>query len=147
MRQVYVFEAGPRQREPEPHITLVRRDDGNAIILDAVALLAQYELSQGDVLLILDEDCPYEEQLHLVLVRGSRVLDHIVIGAPYVAGIYREVGIEGDALRFRFESDAVWTVGAQDKATYGLGGLPSGARRRWGWLASHHLLLSREQGE
>lgn len=147
MRQAYVFDAEVQQRRPEPRITLVRRDDGTAVTIDAVALLDQYELSRGDVLLVLDEDCPYEEQLHLVLVRGNRILDHLVIGAPTVAGVYCEIGIDGDALHFRFEGDALWTVGAQAKVTYGLGGLPSGACRRGGWLAAHHLSLSCEQFE
>ena len=147
MQQTIIFDVRDSRREPEAQITLTRRDDGVTVTIDAAALLAQHLLPWNDVLLVLDEDTPYEEQMHLVLVRGERILDHIVIGALYASGTYREAGSDGSALRFRFESDAIWTLTAREQGARGLSALPSGAKRRSGWLTPHHLFLSREQGE
>lgn len=138
------FVVSAAQREPEPRITLARRDTGGTIAVDAAALIAQFALPQGDVLLILDEDSSYEEQLHLLLIRDVRTLDHLVIGAPYASGIYREAESGGETLRFRFEGDAIWTVTWNAAGTRGLFDLPSGARRRGNWRAQRHLFLLRE---
>ena len=113
------------------------------IEVDAASLLAQYLLADGEVLLVLDEDIPYEEQLHLVLVRGNAIIDHLVIGAPYATGIFRELEVRGDMLAFTFEGEAVWTISLKNRGSRMPAGLPSGARHRGGWLARHYLSLSR----
>lgn len=138
------FEIVERTREPEPRIVLRRRSGGGVVTIDAAALDAQYAISPSDTLLILDEDTPYEEQLHLVLLRDDQVLDHVVIGAPYASGVFCAEETHGDMLRFRFEDDAIWilTVGARGRR--GFGGLPSGARRRGGMLAPQYIVLGRD---
>ena len=142
MRRTDTFEVKTVKRDPDPRILLTRPGEDTVVEVDAVELRAQYLMHDGDVLLVLDEDSPYEEQVHLVLVRGAQVVDHVVISAPYASGIYRETAAEDGLLRFRFEGDAVWTVSADGSGARGPGGLPSGARRRGGWLAKHYLQLS-----
>lgn len=143
MRKVDLFEIRPASPAPAPSIRLARTDGGTPIDIDAASLLAQYLFDDGDVLLVLDEDTPYEEQLHLVLVRETAIVDHLLIGAPYAPGIFREKEVRGDTLAFRFEGDTVWTVGVDGRGSHLPVGLPPGARRRGGWLARHYLSLSK----
>jgi len=135
------FKSIEQQREPEPKVVLRDRSGGKSITLDAASLVEQYAVSPTLTLLVLDEDSPYEEQLHLVLLRKSKKLDHIVIGAPYTTGVFRVVDADKDTLRFRFESDAVWSVSANAKGQRGIGGLPRGARRRGGIFVRRYLKL------
>ena len=135
------FECIHKQREPLPRILLRQRSGGAEIAIDAAELLEQYAVSSSDTLLILDEDTPYEEQLHLVLVRRDKILDHILIGAPYTAGVFRFVAASEGVLQFRFEGDAVWTVSAMQRAKRGFGGLPRGASRGGGFFAKRYLEL------
>lgn len=135
------FECVEQQREPTPKIVLRDRSGGKLISLEAASLVAQYAVSAALTLLVLDEDTPYEEQLHLVLVRESKKVDHIVIGALYTAGVFRVVTADKDALRFRFEGDGVWSVLASTTGWRGLGGLPRGARRRGGLFARRYIKL------
>lgn len=130
-----------KQREPMPRIILRQRTGGASIAIDAAELLEQYAVSASDTLLVLDEDTPYEEQLHLVLVRRTKILDHILIGAPYTAGVFRFVDASERVLQFCFEGDAVWTVSAKRQGKRGFGSLPPGASRRGGFFARRYLDL------
>lgn len=137
-----IFE---HRREPTPRIVLrhVGGSGHEPVVLDAACLLAQYAVSDTDTLLVLDEDTPYEEQLHLVLLRDDHVLDHIAIGAPYASGVFHPVELSADTLRFRFESDSQWMLAIDMNGRRGIGGLPSGASRRTGLLAPRYIKLDR----
>ena len=110
--------------------------------LPAVCLLDQYRLPSGDVLLVLDEDVPYEEQMHLALVRGTSVLDHLTLGAPYATGAYRKIATEGTSLRFSFAGPDVLTATVLDRGTRIPPRLPAGAHRRGRWLGKHYLVVT-----
>ena len=146
MHRVHVYHVAQRQLQPMARIALRHPAGGPLLVVDAASLLAQYQLPSGDVLLVLDEDCPFEERLHLVLARGSRILDHIAIGWIYTSGIYREIPTDDAALHFHFEGRAVWRVEVRADGIRRVGGLPSGARRRGRWFARRYLLLSRQTG-
>ena len=139
------YHAVEHRHEPTPRIVLRRMDGGGGepVVLDAACLLAQYAVSGTDTLLVLDEDTPYEERLHLVLLRDDRVLDHIDIGAPYATGAFRPVEMSVGTLRFHFENDAIWTLAVDAHGGRGIGCLPSGARRRTGLLAPRWMTLER----
>lgn len=141
MTPVDRYEAIEQRREPEPLIVLRQRGRDALVRLDAAALVAQYAVSDTRTLLVLDEDTPYEEQLHLALLEGGEVLDHLVIGAPYATGAFRADDGSGATLHFRFENGAVWTLSIHTEGRRGLGGLPSGARRRIGLLAPRYMTL------
>lgn len=138
------FQCVESQREPEPRIVLESRPGGGRVILDAASLCDQFAVSRLDTLLVLDEDNPYEEQLHLVLVRDDDVLDHVVIGAPYASGIFRVVESRSNSLSFRFESDAIWKLTLEPGGRRSLPCLPRGVRRRGGLLARAYLFLDHE---
>lgn len=144
MQKVDLFKICSAERLPDPSIRLVRHDGTGIIEVDAVSLLAQYLLDNGDVLLVLDEDTPYEEQLHLALVRDATIVDHVVISGLYASGIFREEDVGTDHLTFRFEGEAVWTVKVHALGSRLPARLPSGARRRGGWMSRHHLAMSRK---
>lgn len=146
MRPVTLFQVLGSESEPAPQIRLRRADTGLTIEVEAVALLAQYQTDSGDVLLVLDEDCIYEEQLHLVLVRGDRVADHVLIGAPYATGEYQEIGIDRDVLHFRFANDRELRLEVDEKGSRMSGGLSGGARRKGGWLQPKFLRLTQAGG-
>lgn len=141
MQRAIIFEPLSAVREPNPRIELIRRDSGETLQLDAATLVAQYALASGDVLLVLDEDTLYEERLHLVLVEGVTVDDHLVIGAPYATGLFREVGIRDDRLCMRFAGDEALTVSVAPASSRLPQRLPAGVRRRGGWLAPHRLAI------
>ncbi|MGW8192374.1 hypothetical protein [Sphingomonas hankookensis] len=143
MQKVALFRTIAARHDPEPSIRLARDADATAIEVDAASLVAQYLFPNGDVLLVLDHDCPFEEQLHLVLVRNAAIIDHLTIGVPYASGMFHELEVSDRGLAFRFEGRAVWSVGVDGQGFRILPALPSGAHRRGGWLARHHLLLSR----
>jgi hypothetical protein len=145
MTPIERFRIVDHRREPMPRIVLHRADGaGNGpVVLDAAWLLAQYAVSDTDTLLVLDEDTPFEERLHLALLRGERVIDHLVIGVPYVGGVFRAIGGSADTLRFLFENDRPWTLTVRAEGRRGIGGLPAGARRRTGLLARRYLMLDR----
>lgn len=137
------YEAVARHRDPTPAIILQKRGSDAVVRLDAAVLVAQYAVTGTRTLVVLDDDTPYEERLHLVLLEGERVLDHLVIGGPYASGVFRPEDGSGDALHFRFESDVMWTLSVGAAGRRGLGGLPDGARRRTGLLAPRYLMLGR----
>ena len=130
-----------QQTNPEPRIELRPRSGGRSFTLDAAELVEQYAVSATDTLLVLDDDCPYEERLHLVLMRNDRLIDHIEIGAMYVPGIFAPIYLRDRELRFRFESDAIWTLTIRHAGRRLLGGLPSWARRRTSLFAKHYMFL------
>ncbi|MEM8724736.1 MAG: hypothetical protein AAGE86_04350 [Pseudomonadota bacterium] len=116
------------------------------ITIDAAILIEQYAVDDSDTLLVLDEDTPYEEQLHLVLVRKNRILDRIVIGSIYSSGVFKEVSASSNTLQFRFESDAVWSLSIDSAGRRVFGGLPRGARRRGRLFARRHMFLDYGEG-
>lgn len=141
------FQVVRSQREPMPEIVLAATNGTFHATIDAAQLIAQFDAGPDATLLVLDEDCPYEEQLHLVLVRAGKASDHIVIGAPYATGIFEILGGTTDSLRFRFANDGVWTASVRDAGALLPPRLPRGARRKGGWLGPHHLSLSFEKDQ
>ena len=141
------FQCVSQQTEPEPRIELRPRSGDSSFTLDAAELIEQYAVSATDTLLVLDDDCPYEERLHLVLMRNDSLIDYIEIGAMYVPGIFDPIDHRDRELRFRFESDAIWTLTISQTGRGLFGGLPSGARRRTGLLAKRYMFLGFGEGE
>ncbi|MEM7664802.1 MAG: hypothetical protein AAF250_03020 [Pseudomonadota bacterium] len=141
MDQTDRFECVEKQREPEPRIELRSRSGRSSITFDAAELVEQYAISKIDTLLVLDEDCPYEERLHLVLMRRDKVIDYVEIGVMYMPGVFKPVSARDRELRFRFESDAVWTLTIHEAGRRVIGGLPAGASRKGRFLKKRHLFL------
>lgn len=138
------FECVERQREPVPRIVLRWPDFGQPVTIDAARVIEQYAVTDTDTLIVLDEDVPFEEQLHLVLVREDKIIDHIEIGAPYSTGEFREIERGEGMLRFAFDGDDIWQLGVRSDGKRVFGGLPPAARRRGGFFAPRFMFLDRE---
>ena len=131
------------RREPEPRISIRIAGSQRRVEIPAARLVAQYALDSRRTLAVLDEDVPFEEQLHLVLLIRDRIADHIEIGAPYSTGEFREIALEDEAIAFAFDGDDPWRLEALPTPRRMFGGLPAGARRRGGFLKPRYMQLSR----
>lgn len=70
--------------------------------LDGVQIEAQLD-NEGETLLWMTEDCPYEEGLHIYLLGATgTVLDAMEAGAPYSPGILKMKETSGRWLEFEF---------------------------------------------
>lgn len=89
------------------------------LLLDGLILEAQYECSAG-YLLMLTEDCPFEEALHVYLLdRSLRPIDKLVLGKAYQPGILRDVKISGkESLEFSFFGGDKWQLRVLEKPCY-----------------------------
>ncbi len=115
---IRVREGGDSDRGAE----LVADGDRTPVRLPGAVLEAQFETTHGP-LLLMTEDCPYEEALHLVLLDPSlRILDRIEISQPYTPGVVKDIEAQGDdALELSFLGDARWRVEVHPPV------------RRWRW--------------
>ncbi len=111
------------------------------LVLDGANLLAQFRSETGAVLLVLDEDCPYEEILHFYLLHDRTILDHVSYGAAYAPGIFRLLGIQGNHLHFTFANDDVMALDVATRPFRLSSKLVSGARHHGGWMALKYLSM------
>jgi hypothetical protein len=144
MEKIEIYRSIKLREAPEPLIELVRSKGKTDIKIDAAQLLAQYQSQHGDVLLVCDEDSPYEERLHFVLLRQNQIIDHLVYGGLYTPGIYKEVSCENNAVRFTFASDQVLTLALRETPSRWNNKLPPGARHRGSLFQKHYLILKYE---
>jgi hypothetical protein len=92
---------------PTAQLELFFQDKASGILVDGQQLVAQYQVLNSDTLLVLDENCPFEELLYFYLVRDGAVIEQIRYGAPYTPGIFEEVRLEQQRLLFSFASDEI----------------------------------------
>lgn len=87
--------------------------------LDGLQLEAQFD-NEGETLLWMTEDCPYEEGLHIYLMDATgTVLDAMEAGAPYSPGILKMKEASGRWLEFEFFlTGALYRLEVED--TFGL---------------------------
>jgi hypothetical protein len=115
MRQVSTFSVrGLTSVEVEGRLIraeLLKFDSPTSLMVEGSTLEAQYETSKG-FLLMLTEDCPYEEALHIYLVdHGNSILDEIHMGQAYVSGILGDLDpIAPDQLQFSFFGNDLWKL-------------------------------------
>jgi hypothetical protein len=107
MKVISDFSVRLNRDSTPPSVEILKGGVTTGLKVEAVNLLAQYELSNGDALLVLDEDSPYEEMLHFCLLRQAQLMDHLRYGAPYTGGIFKLVRAEGNQLLFTFASEEV----------------------------------------
>jgi hypothetical protein len=116
MKQIAMFSlevpAGVESGEDSfSHAQLIKLGHPTGVAVRGIRLEAQYEVS-GRFLLMLTEDCPYEESLHIYLLDAENsLLDEIRMGQPYTAGILTDLdATTKDTLEFAFFGNDRWKL-------------------------------------
>jgi hypothetical protein len=114
MKQIAIFSLetpAPAQADELPRAELIKLDRSTGIVVQGSRLEAQYEVS-GRFLLMLTEDCPYEEGLHIYLLDGGNsILDETHMGQPYTPGILSHLeATDHDELQFAFFGNDRWKL-------------------------------------
>lgn len=117
------------------------RETGSRFSTGGVRIAGQYRIDGDRALIVLDENCPYEELLHFVLVSGGAPVDRIAYGAPYTSGLFRPVDRAGAALRFRFASDEIVEPIVRERRQWRLRPGVPGARYSGGSPLRHFLFM------
>jgi hypothetical protein len=107
MKIISDFVAHLNRDATPPTVEIFRGIASTGLRIQAVNLLAQFETANGDAVLVLDENSPYEEMLHFCLLRSDRLIDHLLYGAPYASGIFNLMRAGNDRVLFTFASDEV----------------------------------------
>jgi hypothetical protein len=97
----------------------------------------------GRILLLLTDDVPYEEGLHVALLSPDfRLLDRLFLGASGTTGVFRDPEpLSESELRFSFFGRGPWRLTILPEPTRGFGFLePVGVRRRGFWVRRHMRL-------
>lgn len=120
MQAIDAFELRPIPGEL-PRSELLWRERPVGLTVDGVILEKQFRVAVG-FLLLLTENCPYEEGLHIYLLDPEyRLLDTLELSAPHAAGIPSDVQPQ-DAwtLTFTFFGDERWRLTIRDQPSMGL---------------------------
>ena len=122
-------------------VLLRRADRPLALRLEGQSLEAEFELENGDALVCLTDDYPFEERLHIYLLDPDDVIqDALEAGAVYSPGILKIIrtGIDWLGLEF-FQNDHVYRLEITPHATFSWP-LPKGWRYKKR-LRRHRLKL------
>jgi len=99
----FILERLPDREGEPPRSRLIHNGAELPVVVDGVVLEVQVLLEDGRYLLVLTEDCPFEEQVHVILLdRFLRVRDRYRFGKPYTPGIVESVEVQEKALQFSF---------------------------------------------
>lgn len=109
--------------------------------IDGVCIADQMTLENGETLVFLTDDCPYEEGLHAYLLdRDGGVVDAIDAGAPFASGVFRVLRRCGDSIEFVFFLNEMhYRLEIADKAKFRFG-LPTGWSFQRPWIR-HRLFV------
>ena len=94
-----------------PISAVLRDGEPVGTVLDGAVLEAQYEIG-GAFLLLVSDDCPYEETLHAYLIdEQGKVLDRADLGYAYTSGVLRNIKVTGeDTLEFEFTGSSLYRL-------------------------------------
>ncbi len=86
---------------------LLWNDQPVGLILAGAVMEAQFTLPAGGYLLLVTDDCPFEEGLHIYLLNARRELvEQDILGCPYTAAIVENIKVAGDnVVTFSFIGD------------------------------------------
>ncbi len=87
MRQIDLYVLADSYRKKQKKHLLTRNGEKISVEVDGVLIEAQFELSDGRHLVWLTEDCPYDEMLHVYLIRSDGIIeDSIEAGNKFGLG-------------------------------------------------------------
>lgn len=123
-------------KNDEPRSALLLNGQPTGRVLPGAVLEAAVEW-QGQYLLFITDDVPYEEALRIVLIDAElNVVDSAELGGAYTTGSFSDLSlIPPDTVRFRFIGATDWTVRLLNKDQFRLPWLsePRGVSRRLGF--------------
>jgi hypothetical protein len=143
LREIDTYHVAHIESHDTPRVTLLRNGTAAGLTLEGATLLAQFETAGAHVLLVLDEDTPYEETLHFYLIGKGMIIDHVTFGGAYTPGIFTLKATLEDRLCFTFANDDVYSLQVHPVASRFGRRLTTGARRPAGWLAPKYMSLER----
>ncbi len=125
----------------------LRLDDRDlGVTVDGRRVEAQFALPDGGYLVMLSDDSPFDEGLHVYLLDAdAQPVDALEAGADFTAGLLRIRDTGRDWLRFEFFTDGALQrldILAQAEFRWRL---PSGWRYKR-WVGRHRLLVSTIRG-
>ncbi|MBI4903113.1 MAG: hypothetical protein HY820_05720 [Acidobacteria bacterium] len=111
--EINAFTLGEVERgdSKAPRALLIHQGSPIGLTLEGATLEAQFAFGD-EFLLLLTDDCPYEESLHIYLLdRDFHTIDRLDVGQGYAAGVLREVQVTGpDTMRFLFHPGAPYEL-------------------------------------
>ncbi len=119
MQEIDIFSIVRHTSKDDSRSRLLYKGLDSGLLLDGLLLEAQYECSAG-YLLMLTEDCPFEEALHIYLLdRSLRPIDKLVLGKAYEPGILKSLKVSGkNSLEFSFFGGDTWWLRVLEKPRY-----------------------------
>ncbi|MCS6884939.1 MAG: hypothetical protein RMM17_00645 [Acidobacteriota bacterium] len=89
---------------------IIYRGQPTGLILEGLILEQQFACKNG-YLLLLTDDCPFEEGLHIHLLNFElQHLDTINMGKAYLPGMLQNVTSSNETLNFSFFGDDSWQL-------------------------------------
>jgi hypothetical protein len=125
--QSFSLQRHPDQPGHGPHCDLLWNHRPVGLVLQGAVMEAQFSLPAGGYLLLVTDDCPFEEGLHIYLLNAwYELVEQDILGCPYTAAIVENVKATGDnVVTFSFIGDHQVTVYDQPQ---GLGKLAGNGR-------------------
>lgn len=129
---------------------LLAEDNKSLASLPGIRLCAQYQCDLG-YLIVTDEDCPYEEALHITLLSHDyKRVDSLSLGHIYASGIFKQTTSElPSTLEFSFFGGDHWRLTFEDPPKpWPIRLMVPGIMRRWRRrFKKHHIHLVRLDGK
>lgn len=128
-----------------PRSALLWRGDPTGLTVDGLTIEKQFRVQPG-YLLLITEDSPFEESLHVYLLSPERnLLDALELSVPYAPGILDRLDErEPASLTFSFFGDDRWRLDVRDSPTTRWRFAPLAPwRYKAGWVRPRWLALRR----
>ena len=91
----------------QQYVLITRTDRPLKLQLAGQALEAQFEFENADALIFLSDNCPYEERLHVYLLRpDDSIQDALEAGAAYTPGLLQIIDSGADWVELKFFQNA-----------------------------------------
>lgn len=128
-----------------PRAAVLRQGHAVGLAVDGVKLEAQFRVNTDAYLLLVSDDCPYEETLRVYLLNNNyNAIDYARLAYAYTAGVLRDIQIVGDnVLEFAFTGSSRYRLTVHDRPRH-FWNASGGAGEAFRFLSKRHLEITRE---
>lgn len=100
-----------------PRAAVLRRGQPMGLTIDGATLEAQFTVNTDRYLLLVSDDCPYEETLHVYLLNADgKLMESARLAYAYTAGILRDLQVaENHVLEFTFTGSLRYRLQVHDR--------------------------------